>query len=569
MAEDGGNVADDVRTWDSETIDQAAQSGLALLRLLAEASAPTSHAQGWVNRRVQQLEFLDTRAVQWRVSVDFNVPADAPIITVGGKDFRLISVMPWEKADLVAFDLRGESGNVMWLPNSERINHQLSAALAQWAQVILNGSAARPATLDPLPAGLGAILDRIVWCRPPEWLKEGNPFGGISALPDPGAGSRPLTNGAADGVELREAIERLKCDTAFMGQLQELWQNFLIVAAVADPPGTRRVIKLAFESEVTFRSPRGWGHKLLQSLGLRTWRLDLLIGGRGGSHHLEVAAPAGVDIVRISAKPVRSEQAGGKFTARGGTPHVHIQIPGRQHGRYLATIRLRVSRPGWLTTSWMAGLVIFVTMLLGRIKLDVLYAGSPGAVPGAEAGTAATLLLALLAVFGTILFGPGGHPLASRLLRLARFLILADSAAVLCGAGSLLLHVTSSSAAVRAANASNPLLHPPPGALCTVLAWVAGIVEAMLTLSLLFPRGPQPGERRRGGIPRRITEMTASARTRVNEWRARIPGLKPTDAIVTIPAADGYSYADNNDWEADDYGRLAGQLKDAESPIRA
>jgi len=531
MAEAEGIVAGDDRSWASETDDQAAQRGLALLGLLAEASAPAANAQGWVNRRVQQLEFLDTRAVQWRVSVDFNVPDDAPVVAVGGKDFRLVPAMPWEKADLVAFDLRDESGNVIWLPNSERINRQLAAALSQWARVILK--------VDQLPAGLDALLDRIVWCRPPERLKQGNPFDGIDESPDPGAESKPFADDPAAAEALSKAKKILAGDTAFMGQLQELWQNFLVVAAVADPPGTRRIVKLAFESEVSFRSPSGWGHKVLQSLGLRTWRLDLLIGGRGGSHHLEVAAPAGVDIVRISARPLWPDQAGKNLTARGGTPHVHIQIPGREHGRYRATIRLRVSRPGWLTTSWMAGLVIFVTLLVGLNKINVLYAGSPGAVTGPEAGTAATLLLALLAVFGTVLFGPGGHPLASRLLRLARLLILVDSAAVLCGAGSLLLHRTSDAAQ-----------HPAPVTLWLVLACVSGVVAGMLTLSLLFPRGPRPDDAHPSRIPRPAAE-------------------KPTDAIVTIPAADGYSYADNNPWQPSDYGDLGRQLRGAADPGRA
>jgi hypothetical protein len=70
--------------------------------LLAEAADP--HAQDWVNRRVEQLEFLDTRAVRWQVSVDFVLPENAPLINVGGRKFRLVPLTSWEKSDLVAFD---------------------------------------------------------------------------------------------------------------------------------------------------------------------------------------------------------------------------------------------------------------------------------------------------------------------------------------------------------------------------------------------------------------------------------------------------------------------------------
>jgi hypothetical protein len=60
---------------DGDAAGQDARTGLALLMLLAEAADP--HAQDWVNRRVEQLEFLDTRAVRWQVSVDFFVPENA------------------------------------------------------------------------------------------------------------------------------------------------------------------------------------------------------------------------------------------------------------------------------------------------------------------------------------------------------------------------------------------------------------------------------------------------------------------------------------------------------------
>ena len=89
MADENG-PGPDVKTAD------LAGSGLALLQLMADAADPGGN--GWVNRRVKQLEFLDTRAVRWQVSVELNVPADAPDLTVGEKEYRLVPVMPWEKA---------------------------------------------------------------------------------------------------------------------------------------------------------------------------------------------------------------------------------------------------------------------------------------------------------------------------------------------------------------------------------------------------------------------------------------------------------------------------------------
>src|ERR1700685_1388659 len=47
------------------------RTGLAILQLLAEAADSPPQSR-WVHRRVAQLEFLDTRAVRWRISVDFS-----------------------------------------------------------------------------------------------------------------------------------------------------------------------------------------------------------------------------------------------------------------------------------------------------------------------------------------------------------------------------------------------------------------------------------------------------------------------------------------------------------------
>jgi hypothetical protein len=84
-----------------------------------------------------------------------------------------------------------------------------------------------------------------------------------------------------------------------------------------------------------------------------------------------------------------------------------------------------------------------------------------------EAGTAATLLLALLGVFATMLVRPGEHPLAARLLLLARSLILIDAVVVLLGVGNLVLHRTG---------------HAVPVALWTGLAIAACAVFVLFTI---------------------------------------------------------------------------------------
>ena len=286
--------------------------------------------------------------------------------------------------------------------------------------------------------------------------------------------------------------------------------------------------------------------------------------------------------------------------AYGGSPHVHVRISADERSRYLATIRVRVSRPGWLTTCWLSGLAIAGALLAGVLNLSVLFSSAP------EASTAATILLALLAVFATVLVSPGAHPLASRLLWAARILIVFDSGVVLWAVGSLLLHSYSSSH------------HYPTTAEWWVLFALSALCAAMLTIARLLPAGPP----RPGGVWNQVKKACARAwdwlkktrawgwlkkegkrawdwlkktrawgwlkkegkrawdwlkKTRAWGWlkkkkEKKEPGeLDPPDlASLAIPAADGYHYGDDpkHQWDEDKQAELVLALRRAETACR-
>ncbi len=530
---------------------QAARRGLALLQMQARAADPQSQP-GWVHRRVQQLEFLDTRAVRWRVSVDFVVPQGAPKVRLGDKNFYLVPITSLAKIDLVAFSLRDELGAAVWMPTSTETTTCLASALVYWAAQDAG------CAVTELPPVLAADIWRVVQERPAQ-LAARMPVLLLTAdLIDArmrhelaaeggsrreiGAASRALdaASAALEGVaaEVRQLAEKLMASANFRSQIEELAQNFIVHVGTNSPPGSRRIIKLAYESEIRFARPRGRFHRLWQSLGWRCWQVDVRIGGRGGSPHLEVAAPPGIDVVGITADPVEviyGRRAGGldrrsgrrrspppparavpparpalpilpagvrawlgrvgaglrslvsakwwrgqifwspsaTFAVSGYAPHVHINPPGGSLLRYRCAIFIRVSRPGWLTGSWLVAVVIGVVVVVGRFSLPTLFSqGQSG-----EAGTAATLLLALLGVFATMLLRPGEHPLASRLLIVARLLILIQAAVVLVAVGNLVLHQAA---------------HRMPIDLWTWLAAVAGGATVLFTVSWLLPVAWRP-----------------------------------------------------------------------------
>jgi hypothetical protein len=495
--------------------------GLAILQLLADAADSPPQSR-WVHRRVAQLEFLDTRAVRWRISVDFSVPESAPSID-GGRHL-LVPITRWRKSELVKLDFRDEQGAAIPLMTAEATSRLMAAALYCWAADILRHGEVPVPVPEPEQAQMFDELSEIVSQPPDPAQQEKKADEKINVLLGRVSNGDPHIAGA------------LFESKGFRSKLYELSENFVVLASVTNSPGTRRILKLAFESAVTFQHPHGWWRKVRQLFGWRDWRLEVMLGGRGGSGHLEVAAPTGVDISKMVAVPAVAPppepdaQKPVVIRTPGKTPHVAIRVPAGAR-RYRATIYLRVSLTGWLTASWSVSLIIFGLMAVSRVRLWTLF--SKAAAPG-EAGTAATLLLALLGVFASYLLQPGEHPLAARLLRAARGLIMIDVAVVLVAVGSLLLHYGT---------------HQPKR-MWDSLTVVSGVVAVLLTLSLLLPPWPW-----RKVITRQAPhwESDATPADEKENWQ-------PPEG-VPLQAPDGFSYGDEYSWGSRDQERLVEELR--------
>jgi hypothetical protein len=523
----------------SPAVDTTAQDrGMKLLELLAEAAPPEDGKTGWVNRRVEQLEFLDTRAVRWRRSIDFVVPPDAPEVQIGAEDARLVPVTTMPKRPLVAFDLRDEDEKAICMPTSEETGAMIAPALVWLAKCNFKRS---------LPDGLDKDLEKIVTAGPGEYEAEYAPFAAAAALIDVKQRRKDLydvswrtrkkfrprhlwtwykdqRNWTRDWTRAQKAladaaqklwharqrltpvaqcpncqkygidgppeakpkmVKKSECrrcaayelmdNPDVRNQVEVLAQDFVVCVAVTSPPKTRRIIKLSSEQRISFWTHNGLWRRLGQLLGLVCWPFDILIGGSGGSHHLEVATPPGVDVVRITTKPAfgREPEPPPRRT-RGFSPHVHTFVPATPPTRYLATTLVRTSRQGWLTASWLVTVIIAVMMAFGTADLSVVFLppvkghSADSTVPG----VAAALLLALLGVIAIWLVRPGEHPLASRLLGAVRILVLIDVVVVLITTGDLVLHKTTLQ---------------PPEPLWLGLAWVSGAVAALVTLAWAFP----------------------------------------------------------------------------------
>lgn len=532
-------------------------AGLLTLRVLASSE---EEQPSWIKRRVQRLEFLDARAVRWWISVDFVVPDEAPELKLGDEILRLVPVATLAKKSLLAFSLRDESSRAICLPTSRETTDRLAAGLFFYAAELLG---IKP---EQLPEPLMADLRRVVNALPVDLRSQPSVLLTAAALIDARKrrsereqdlrgrqdmeaaprwalvtkyrrrrrerhAARELA--AADQVvreteqsyqellskwsgtdaSARQLPEKLMAIETFRNQIHEFATNFIVHVGITAQPKTRHILKLTYEGDLPATPPKSWFLRFLQQgLGWRCWQVEVLIGGAGGNHHLEVTAPPGVDVVGITADqwPGERRRAGrAKGDARrdrgaspatrrhrptpsasiwhrmrfwdpiadrvvpGCLPHVQISPPDGAFTRYVARIYVRVSRPGWLTASWLVTLVIAGTIITGRLDLPAVYQkGNTG-----EAGTAALLLLALLGVIATLLAGPVAHPLAARLLLVARLVIGTDVVVVLVAVGNLVLHLSK---------------NPIPWALWTGLSIVSGTAAIMLSISRLLPVARRP-----------------------------------------------------------------------------
>jgi hypothetical protein len=122
---------------DAESASAEARMGAVLLRLQAQAADPSRPEFNWAKRRVECMEFLDTRAVRRHISVYFEVPSDAPCILVGEQQFRLVPITNLPKGSMVAFDIKDENDYALWLPTSDYSGNILASTIAYWAKDIL------------------------------------------------------------------------------------------------------------------------------------------------------------------------------------------------------------------------------------------------------------------------------------------------------------------------------------------------------------------------------------------------------------------------------------------------
>jgi hypothetical protein len=167
----------------------------------------------------------------------------------------------------------------------------------------------------------------------------------------------------------------------FRSQLQEVEKNHLVIVELDDRNGQHRLLKIRYEQTLTEERGRlaflGWRPHVVRFQG---------VAGREESYHLEVAAPPGIEILRLAVfdeAPTPSQEV---ECVPGFKPHVHLRAePNESAQNWVGTVYMRVSRQGWLMASYVVVLIAALLLLGGSRVLSRIAAPASASVSATSA----------------------------------------------------------------------------------------------------------------------------------------------------------------------------------------
>ncbi|HEX2059096.1 MAG TPA: hypothetical protein VHI71_12100 [Actinomycetota bacterium] len=364
---------------------------------------------------MEQVEFLDDLTVRRRVSVDFELPSNEPNRVIANRAMDLVPLALLQKAPLVGFDLRDESGASIPLLTRQQ------NAFVSWSLLAAVGEvAARLGGFPlPLPAEVLTDLHRITFERPE-----------LAAQ----ALRRFVKPGRRATKSLRRALMR---DEVFATLADALVANFLLLVLVEHNPSQRRVMKFSYIEPLPW-PPLSWSLKEWKRLN---WMIRIRLGwepvpldfavpslNEAGAFHFEVAAPRG--LVVQSAEVVEDE-TGYVVTEVSGPagPKVHLYVPTEEYWDLSsAWVWLQPNLPGLIRASYLFALGVAMLLLALAVR-----------GPTVPENPASTLLLAVPGFVGLFIARPGEHLLTSRALLGFRGVVAVLGLLPFAGAAGLVL----------------------------------------------------------------------------------------------------------------------------------
>jgi hypothetical protein len=369
-----------------------AAGGISAALLLSDLS--------WIERRKDSIEILDDTALRRRISVDISLRKSVPpLLPKEGDEVDAlycapVFVLPKSPGHLMSFDLEDETHSSLRL-QSRSDNAEISgAALVAAATKILSP--------DSLESELERELRQV-------------------ATSDPATGRMC----ADDLLNVRETshgsqLGRLRSNTRFKQWLWTFGHSSLCVVLYRSDRPKRKLIRMSFtapiETEQSWRTMLGWSpYRLLLDVPLLEAR----------TFHFEATSPAGLRIKDASLSD--TENDGPVRATPSLSRRVHLYRPHAQTaGAGGAVLHLVVGGSGFLSGAVLASGLTLVALVLCAVFADKI---------AANATSAPSLLLVLPGLIASYVARPGLHALTSRLLSVARYLLLGAAGCAYAAAG--------------------------------------------------------------------------------------------------------------------------------------
>lgn len=335
----------------------------------------------WMHRRVENVSFVDDRSLERRVSVDLTVP---------GSELMVIERVPFvplaflDKEVLVAFDARDESGASVPTLTKQQNGRIAWATLVRVAAYALDTDA-------PLTEELLEELRQV-------------------AVGDP-VTAQEVLDGIDDRAEAGDPVANsLVQNWMFESLAYDLATKFLLLAALDEVPGTRRVLKFSYITALTQPGDlRSRAERFASQMGWIPAEFDFLVPavGEAASYHFEFTTPPEL---QISASQVLVETNDLVYVTEGinagSRAHAYVGQEDPQSEGFVS-VWLRAPRTGLLRASLV---VTALTALLLFFFLD------EERIASVAANEPVAILLAVPALVSSFIVRPGEHSLATRLL---------------------------------------------------------------------------------------------------------------------------------------------------------
>jgi hypothetical protein len=389
--------------------------------------------QNWVIRRKESISFIDHGLVRRTMSVDYDLPpleasgrsaADVPIyyaplffLQKGSDNLPPPGPVMLDPEPLfAAFDLRSAENRAMSLPP-----RYWNASVSIEAMYRAMRNAADGLSVDITPAieeSAREVLSSIARSTRNESVVLLEALLGEDPIPEVLTPLRTL----------------LTADATFRWLAAACAESSIAMVPLIGPDALQGVIKLAFDQEI--QQPPFW-RVLAAGAGVRgyeVWFDTPYIGAR--THHVELAAPPGVEFYEAGIVPVAETGAIAtgppELQHRSGFAsqvHLYVDDASEQHGA-LTWVRLRAERRGFV------GVAAAVAILLTSVLWAAYYLAD--VVDTSPTGVS-TLLLLFPGLIAAYIARPGRHPFTTRLLFLARNTLLILSAMPYVAAAALAL----------------------------------------------------------------------------------------------------------------------------------